>query len=80
MSKLDVTKEEIREKMIEKLLNDPDKFERMFAAQYLYKYDYVASKSALINALNEDEDEEVVRCITVIIQKEEEISGTGEDE
>ena len=80
MSELTATKEEIREKMVDKLLKDPDKFERMFAARYLYKYDFIASKSALITALNEDEDKEVVRCITVLLKEKKEELGTGESE
>jgi len=45
--------------MIAKLQQDPDKFERMFAAQYLAKYSYLKSKEVLCIALN-DEDPEVV--------------------
>ena len=45
--------------MVHKLLHDPDKFERRFAAQYLCKYDFIASKSVLTSLLN-DEDKELV--------------------
>ncbi len=74
MSELTANKEKIREKMVDKLLNDPDKYERMFAAQYLYKYDYSASKSVLISVLK-DEDREVVNCITRLLKEQR---GTSE--
>ena len=61
----------MREEMIYKLLNDPDKFERMFAAQYLFKYNFHESKSILKNALN-DKDPEVVICITRLFEFKEE--------
>ena len=61
--------------MIHKLLHDPDKFERIFAAQYLYKYDFSATKSVLISLL-EDEDKELVNFITKIL---EEHRGSQED-
>ena len=61
----------IKEEMIHKLLNDPDKFERMFAAQYLFKYNYSETKSILKNALN-DRDPEVVVCITRLFECKEE--------
>jgi HEAT repeat protein len=59
---------DLREKMVKKLLNDPDKFERMFAARYLAKYDFVNSKSELLVALN-DENEEVIECILKLLQQ-----------
>ncbi len=74
MSELTANKEKIMEKMFHKLLNDPDKYERMFAAQYLAKYDFSASKSVLISVLN-DEDREVVNCITCLLKKQR---GTSE--
>ncbi len=74
MSELTANKEKIREKMVDKLLNDPDKYERMFAAQYLCKYDFSANKSVLISVLD-DEDREVVNCITRSLKEQR---GTSE--
>ena len=54
--------------MIEKLQKDPGKFERMFAAQYLAKYDYSKSKKHLQRAALEDADPEVVHCIRNLLQ------------
>lgn len=53
--------------MVKKVLNDPDKFERMFAARYLAKYDFNNSKSVLLEALT-DKDEDVVECISKLLQ------------
>ena len=63
-------KEDNFNQMIAKLQQDPDKFERMFAAQYLAKYSYLKSKEVLCIALN-DEDPEVVECIRKIIEEKE---------
>ena len=52
--------------MIQKLLHDSDKFERMFAARYLSKYQYNKSKAALFRLL-EDSDHDVVECVTKIL-------------
>ena len=54
--------------MIQKVLHDPDKFERMFAARYLSKYQYSKSKNILFKLL-EDDDIEVVRCVTKILKE-----------
>ena len=59
---------DILEKMIQKLLHDSDKFERMFAARYLSKYQYNKSKEALFKALG-DPDSDVVECVTKILIK-----------
>lgn len=56
--------------MIAKLKHDPDKFERMFAAQYLAKYSYLKSKKALCTALS-DKDPEVAECVRKLIEKRE---------
>ena len=56
------------EKMIQKVLYDPDKFERMFAARYLSKYQYFKSKAILLKLL-EDDDLDVVRCATRLLQE-----------
>jgi hypothetical protein len=37
----------MRDEMIQKLLNDPDKFERMSVALYLFKYNFLESRSIL---------------------------------
>ena len=63
-------KEDNFNQMITKLQQNPDKFERMFAAQYLAKYSYLKSKEYLCIALN-DEDQEVVECIRKIIEEKE---------
>lgn len=56
--------------MIFKLRYDPDRYERMFAAQYLAKYSYSKSKEALYAALN-DEDPEVAECVRKLMEKRE---------
>ena len=56
------------EKLVQKVLHDPDKFERMFAARYLSKYQYTESKAILFKLL-EDYDLEVVKCVTKILQE-----------
>ena len=53
--------------MIDKLLNDPDKFERMFAARYLFKYNFSESRSILEDALK-DNDPEVAICIARLFE------------
>ncbi|MHA2345820.1 MAG: HEAT repeat domain-containing protein [Candidatus Hodarchaeales archaeon] len=68
MNPLTINEQDLREKMIKKLLNDPDKFERMFAARYLAKYDFIRSKSALLKALT-DKDEEVVTFISKLLEE-----------
>ncbi|MFX1282342.1 MAG: hypothetical protein ACFFB5_01755 [Promethearchaeota archaeon] len=65
------TKKENVELMIEKLQKDPDKFERMFAAQYLAKYNFLISKNHLKRAVLEDTDPEVVHCIRKILEDKE---------
>jgi hypothetical protein len=51
------------EMMIKKLQEDPDKFERMFAAQYLVKYNLSTCKKHLEKAALDESDPEVVCCI-----------------
>lgn len=63
---------ETLEKMVQKALHDPDKFERMFAARYLSKYRYSDSKEILLKLL-EDNDLDVVRCATRILQEKGEV-------
>ncbi|MFX0209685.1 MAG: hypothetical protein ACFFDT_27135 [Candidatus Hodarchaeota archaeon] len=62
------TKKENIELMVEKLQKHPDRFERMFAAQYLAKYNFSRSKKHLQRAVLEDVDPEVVRCIRKILE------------
>ena len=54
--------------MVQKVLHDPDKFERMFAARYLSKYKYFESKAILLKLL-EDDDLDVVSCATRLLQE-----------
>ena len=54
--------------MVQKVLHDPDKFERMFAARYLSKYQYSESKDVIFKLL-EDDDLDIVRCATRILQE-----------
>ena len=54
--------------MIEKLQQDPDKFERMFAAQYLARYNLSRYKGLLHEAVLEDTDPEVVHCVRKLIE------------
>ncbi|UCE14021.1 MAG: HEAT repeat domain-containing protein [Candidatus Heimdallarchaeota archaeon] len=54
--------------MIKKLQHDPDKFERMFAAQYLARYNFSEIKDYLIKAL-EDPDPEVVLLVRKLLEK-----------
>ena len=58
--------------MVQKVLHDPDKFERMFAARYLFKYQYFESKAILLKLL-EDHDLDVVRCATRLLQEKGEV-------
>jgi hypothetical protein len=53
--------------MIKKLQKDPDKFERMFAAQYLAKYNLLEYKKYLKKAIFEDPNPEVVHCIRKLL-------------
>ena len=54
--------------MIKKLQKDPDKFERMFAAQYLAKYYFSKCKRKLMKAVLVDPDPEVVHCIRKLLK------------
>jgi hypothetical protein len=56
------------ELMIKKLYTDPDKFERMFAAQYLAKYSLPNYKEHLMKAVLEDPNPEVVHCIRTLLK------------
>ncbi|MHA1973273.1 MAG: HEAT repeat domain-containing protein [Candidatus Hodarchaeales archaeon] len=58
--------------MIIKLKEDPDKYERMFAAQYLAKYNYVKSKNILLEAISTEPDNEVINTIKKHIKLAEE--------
>ena len=53
--------------MIEKLQKDPDKFERMFAAQYLARYNFSISKERLSKVILEDTDPDVVLCVRKLL-------------
>jgi hypothetical protein len=55
--------------MIEKIQRDDDKFERMFAVQYLVKYQFEESVAFLKNAMERDPDPEVVKCIRYHLEK-----------
>ncbi|MFX0185889.1 MAG: HEAT repeat domain-containing protein [Candidatus Hodarchaeota archaeon] len=63
-------KSDILTTMIEKLQYNKDKFERMFAAQYLAKYNFEESKEFLEKAL-EDPDPEVAQCVKRYLEKAE---------
>jgi hypothetical protein len=65
---LPVFQTDIWEEMVHKVLHNPDKFERMFAARYLSKYQYNQSKPILLKLL-EDNDLDVVRCIVKILHE-----------
>jgi hypothetical protein len=65
---LPVNQKNTWKKMVQKVLHDPDKFERMFAARYLSKYQYIESKAILLKLL-EDDDLDVVRCATRLLQE-----------
>lgn len=54
--------------MIKKLYTDPDKFERMFAAQYLAKYNLSKGKEHLLKAVLEDPNPEVAHCIRTLLK------------
>ena len=54
--------------LIKKLQKDPDKFERMFSAQYLTKYKLLEYKEYLMKAILEEHDPEVVHCIRKILE------------
>ncbi len=56
------------ELMLKKLQKDPDKYERMFAAQYLAKYNFSKCKEHLMKAVLEDSDPEVVHCIRKVLE------------
>lgn len=68
MSELKDQKQENIKLMIEKLQQDPDKFERMFAAQYLSKYNFSKSKEYLQRVILEDADPEVVHCVRKLLK------------
>lgn len=73
MSKLVKKKSDILATMIEKLQYNKDKFERMFAAQYLTKYNFEESKEFLEKAL-EDPDPEVAQCVQRHLEKAEKLA------
>jgi HEAT repeat protein len=64
---LDKHKNDILDQMILKLREDPDEYERMFAAQYLAKYSSVKIEKILLEALNDD-DPELVESIKKILK------------
>ncbi|MFW9906271.1 MAG: HEAT repeat domain-containing protein [Candidatus Thorarchaeota archaeon] len=68
MSELTNQNHQSVELMIKKLYTDPDKFERMFAAQYLAKYNLSKSKEHLMKAVLEDPNPEVVHCIRTLLK------------
>jgi len=69
----ELPKSEVLSEMIEKLKNDPDKYERMFAGQYLAKYNYIESKEFLKKAIVNESDPEVVACLIQHINSAEEL-------
>lgn len=60
--------------MIEKLQKDPDKFERMFAAQCLAKYNFSISKEHLRKAILKDTDPDVILCVRKLLDDRKLIS------
>ena len=56
------------ELILKKLRKDPDKYERMFAAQYIAKYYFSMCKKHLENAVLEDSDPDVVLCIRKLLE------------
>ncbi len=73
----ELPKSELLSKMIEKLENDPDKYERMFAGQYLAKYNYFESKEILKQAILNETDPEVVASLIQHINNAEELLKNG---
>ena len=69
MRKLTTEKTDLFGSMVKKLQHDPDKYERMFAVQYLAKYNFIESKKFLEDALN-DPDPEVVLCVRKHLEKQ----------
>lgn len=65
---LPAVQNDIWEKMVQKILHDPDKFERMFAVRYLSKYKYTEIKATLFKLLDDD-DLEVVKFAAKILQE-----------
>jgi hypothetical protein len=63
----EVKKEKIK-LILEKLQQDPDKFERMFAAQYLARYNLSKYEGLLQKVILEDTDPEVVQCVRKLIE------------
>ncbi|MFX0014298.1 MAG: hypothetical protein ACFFB2_17130 [Promethearchaeota archaeon] len=57
--------------MIQKLRMDPDKYERMFAAQYLAKYNFSSCKEHLKRAILGETDPEVIECIKKLLENKE---------
>ncbi len=55
--------------MIDKLRNDPDKFERMFAAKFIAKYNFEGSREFLEKALLNDGDSDVILLIKDILKE-----------
>lgn len=53
--------------MTHKLKQDPDKYERMFAAQYLARYSSTKTKKILLEAIN-DKDPEIVTFIKIFLK------------
>ena len=68
MRELTKPNQENIETMIKKLQKDPDKFERMFAAQYLAKYNLSEYKEYLMKAIFEDPNPEVIHCIRKLLK------------
>ena len=62
-------KSDILDQMIIKLRKHPDKYERMFAAQYLAKYSSSKVTEILAEALN-DKDPDVVEMIRKFLKKD----------
>ncbi|MHA1967342.1 MAG: HEAT repeat domain-containing protein [Candidatus Hodarchaeales archaeon] len=64
---MDKHKNDILDQMILKLREDPDEYERMFAAQYLAKYSSSKTKKILLEALAND-DPETIESIKKILK------------
>ncbi|MHA2227270.1 MAG: hypothetical protein ACXAC8_18790 [Candidatus Hodarchaeales archaeon] len=74
MSELSQANPDVKEQMIEKLHQDPDKFERMFAAQYLARYFFSESREHLYNAFTKEKDPDVVQSIRKLLDERGKVS------
>jgi hypothetical protein len=74
LSELSQANPDVKEQMIEKLHQDPDKFERMFAAQYLARYFFSESREHLYNAFTKEKDPDVVQSIRKLLDERGKVS------